>query len=231
MIDPAYYTAYVASRLCHDLVNPASSVASALGMMDETDLDEELRQSSEALLRDNAKRLEATLLFLRYAFGNMGMSDSIADMHEAKQVTENYVALHRPTIDWDIDTAQFSYFHARLMMHMVLIGVSTLPRGGNITVRVKDQAGKPCIAVHAIARSDRPGIDAAAAIKPEVDAALNGNASEFDWKAQTIQPLFAVNVADQLGTKITINRLSETEIILAANEIPLTAHLNQEGLS
>lgn len=231
MIDPAYYTAYVASRLCHDLVNPASSVASAIGMMDETDLDEELRQSSEVLLRDNAKRLEATLLFLRYAFGNMGMSDSVADIHEAKRVTENYVALHRPNVDWDIETAHFSYFHSRLMMHMVVIGISCLPRGGNMTVRIKDQAGKPCIAVHAIAKSDRPGMDAVAAVKPEVEAAISANSSDFDWKAQTIQPLFAANVAEQLGTKITVSRLSETEVIIAANEIPITATINQEGLS
>ncbi|MEO0882168.1 MAG: histidine phosphotransferase family protein [Pseudomonadota bacterium] len=231
MIDPAYYTAYIASRLCHDLVNPASSVASAIGMMDETDLDEELRQSSEVLLRDNVKRLEATLLFLRYAFGNMGMSDSVADMHEAKRVTEDYVAMHKPHLDWDIDTAHFSYFHARLMMHMVLIAISSLPRGGNMTVRIKDQNGKPCIAVHAIARSDRPGIEATATVKPEVEAALSTGAAEFDWKAQTIQPLFAANIAEQLGTRLTVNKLSETEIILAANEMPITAKINAEGLS
>ncbi|MEM9668212.1 MAG: histidine phosphotransferase family protein [Pseudomonadota bacterium] len=227
MLDPAVYTAYIASLLCHDLVNPASSVASAIGMMDEPDLNEELRKSSEVLLRDNSKRLEATLLFLRYAFGNMGMSDSVADIHEAKRVTENYVAMHRPNLDWEIETAHFSYFHSRLMMHMVLLGISCLPRGGNMTVRIKDQDGKPCIAIHAIAKSDRPGLEATAKIKPEVTAALFDGADAFKWQAQTIQPLFASRVAEQLGTRITINQLSATEVIIAANEIPLAAAINR----
>ena len=231
MIDPAFYTAFIASRICHDLVNPASSVTSAIEMMDEANIDEELRKSSEELLRDNAKRLEATLLFLRYAFGAMGMSDSVADLHEAKKVTEDYVSLHRPSIEWDVDTAHFSYFHARLMMHMTLIGVGCLPRGGVLTVRIKDKDKLPCIAIHAHAKSNRPGVQATATLKPEVQAAFSGEAETHDWKAQTIQPLFAAHVADQLGTRISATQISESEVIFAANEIPLTSKVSRAGLS
>ncbi|MEL7453943.1 MAG: histidine phosphotransferase family protein [Pseudomonadota bacterium] len=231
MIDPAFYTAFVASRICHDLVSPISSVSSALDMLDDPSLDEAMKRPSEDLLRDGAKKLQASILFLRYAFGSMGMSDSVADIHEAKQITERYVALHRPDLAWDIETSHFSYFHARMMMHLVLYGVACLPRGGLLTVRIKDHDGHPSVVVHAQATSPKPDQKATSDLKPEIVAAISGDADSHDWNARSIQALFGANVADQLGVKVTANRISESEIIFAANQLLVEAKVSREGIS
>lgn len=231
MIDPAFYTSFIASRICHDLVSPISSVTSALDMLDDTTLDESMRKPSEDLLRDGAAKLQATILFLRYAFGSMGMSDSVADLHQAKEITQNYVALHRPTLEWDIQTEHFSYYHARMMMHLVLYGITCLPRGGALNVRVQDQDGKPSVIVRAVAKSNRPSVSPSVDMKDEIKAAVSEDLTSYDWNARTIQAMFAVNVAEQLGTKIIANQISETEIIFAANQMAVVADVGREGIS
>jgi len=223
MIDPSFFNAFVASRICHDMVSPVSSVASALEMLDDDNLDEAMKGPSEDLLRDGARKLQAYIMFLRYAFGYMGMSDSIADIHEAKQITENYVNLHKPTIEWDIQTAHFSYHHVRLMMHMVLYAITCLPRGGVISVEVRDHHGLPSLVVYA--RSDRPKL------KPEIVSAVAGEVPEEGWNSRNINVLCATQVAQELGSQISANATSETEIVFAASKLSLTTALNREGIS
>lgn len=231
MIDPAFYTAFIASRICHDLVSPASSVSSALEMLDDPSAGEEMRAASHSLLRDGARKMEASLLFLRYAFGSMGMSDSIADIHEARRVIDGYAALHKPHLSWEIDTAHFTYFHVRLVMHLLLFGITCLPRGGLITIRIKDQDGLPSIAVHCVARSDKPGIEAFVDLKQEIKAAISGEAEGHVWEPRTVQPLVAASVASQLGTKIVATPLSDKELIFAANRLAMTGNVDRTGLS
>ncbi|MEO9969951.1 MAG: histidine phosphotransferase family protein [Hyphomonadaceae bacterium] len=223
MIDPTFFSAFIASRICHDMVSPVSSVASALEMLDDDTLDEEMRGPSEDLLRDGAKKLQAYIMFLRYAFGYMGMSDSVADIHEAKKITEDYVSLHRPSIEWDIKTEHFTYHHVRLMMHMVLYGMTCLPRGGVISVEVRDHHGLPSLVVNA--KSDRPKL------KPEILAAIAGEVPEEGWNSRNVNVLLAVQVAEELGTTISANAISDTEIVFAASKINLTTTLNREGIS
>lgn len=223
MIDPSYFNAFVASRICHDMVSPVSSVASALEMLDDDTLDEEMRGPSEDLLRDGAKKLQAYIMFLRYAFGYMGMSDAVADIHEAKKITEDYVSLHRPTIEWDIETSHFSYHHVRLMMHMILYAMSCLPRGGVISVEVRDHHGQPSLVVHA--RDDRPKL------KPEIVSAVAGEVPEEGWNSRNVNVLSALQVAKELGTTISANAISDTELVFAASKLSLTATINREGIS
>ena len=223
MVDSSFLSAFIASRICHDMVSPISSVASALEMLDDETLEEEMRGPSEDLLRDGARKLQAYIMFLRYAFGSMGMSDSIADIHEAKRITEDYVNLHRPSIEWDVDTAHFTYHHVRLLMHMVLYGITCLPRGGTISVQVRDHHGLPSLVVRA--RDKRPKL------KPEIVAAIAGEVPDDGWNSRNVNVLFATQVAQELGTTISANATSDTEIVFAANKLALNASLNREGIS
>jgi len=43
--------------------------------------------------------------------------------------------------------------------------------------------------------------------------------------------LFATQVAQELGTTISANATSETEIVFAASKLALEASLNREGIS
>lgn len=223
MLDPAFFMAFVSSRICHDMVSPISSVSSALELLDDESMDESMRSMAEDLLRDGAKKLQAYILFLRYAFGSMGMSDSVADIHAAKDIINNYVALHPPSVTWDIETAQFSYFHTRLLMQMAHIGITSLPRGGVVTIRIKDHEGLPSIVVEA--RGER------AMLRDEAGAAIANEVPDGGWNGRNVHMLFAVQVAAQLGTKLTATRTGPDDVIYAAQNLLLNANVSREGIS
>lgn len=223
MLDPAFFMAFVSSRICHDMVSPISSVASALELLDDETMDDGMRDMAQDLLRDGSKKLQAYILFLRYAFGSMGMSDSIADIHAAKDIINNYAELHHPSIEWDIETAHFSYFHTRLLMQMVHIGITSLPRGGAVIIRIKDHEGRPSIVIEA--KGER------AMLRPEMEAAISGQVPEGGWNGRNIHMMFAVQVAQQLGASLTATRVGEDHVTYVAQHLLLEANVQREGIS
>ncbi|MEO1101848.1 MAG: histidine phosphotransferase family protein [Pseudomonadota bacterium] len=206
MIDPAILSAYIASKVCHDLVSPLSSVVSAIDLLDDPN-DSEMREQADLLLRQGARDASDRLQFLRYAFGSMGLNEGAADIHEAKSVTEKFVATHKPSVEWDIDTDHLSYSHARLMMNLLLMGMESAPRGGVITIRFRNDAAGLVIAV--IAR----GVKARA--KPDTKATLAGNEPDEGWTPRNVQPLFSKMIAEGLGGRISIAEGDEIVTITA----------------
>lgn len=207
MIDSATLAAYIASRVCHDIVSPASSVSSAIDLLDEPN-DAEMREQANSLLRDGAAKVEARLKFLRYAFGSMGLADGAADIHEAKSVTEKFVASHKPSVEFDIETDHLSYSHVRLMMNAVMLAMESLPRGGVITVRIRNEAAG--MEISATAKGMR------AVMKPDTRSILDGGEPAEGWSAQGIQPLFARMIGDSLGATFSYNEADESVTITAS---------------
>ncbi|KJS24876.1 MAG: hypothetical protein VR75_12960 [Hyphomonadaceae bacterium BRH_c29] len=202
-IDPARLSAYIASRICHDLVSPVSSVTNALDLMDEPG-DPEMKVQAEALLREGADKAAARIQFLRYAFGSIGLSSGAADIHEARKITEAFVKSHKPSIEWDIQTDHLSFSHARLMMNLVIMATEALPRGGVVSVRIRSEVGGMTITL--TAKGDR------ARLKDDVAAAVNGTEPVDGWRAENIQSLFARMICDGLGGELTAKQ-SDGQVI------------------
>jgi histidine phosphotransferase ChpT len=202
-IDPARLSAYIASRICHDLVSPVSSVTNALDLMDEPG-DPEMKVQAEALLREGADKAAARIQFLRYAFGSIGLSSGAADIHEARKITEAFVKSHKPSIEWDIQTDHLSFSHARLMMNLVIMATEALPRGGVVSVRIRSEVGGMTITL--TAKGDR------ARLKDDVAAAVNGTEPVDGWRAENIQSLFARMICDDLGGELTAKQ-SDGQVI------------------
>lgn len=202
-IDPARLSAYIASRICHDLVSPVSSVTNALDLMDEPG-DPKMKVQAEALLREGANKAAARIQFLRYAFGSIGLSSGAANIHEARKITEAFVKSHKPSIEWDIQTDHLSFSHARLMMNLVIMATEALPRGGVVSVRIRSEVGGMTLTL--TAKGDR------ARLKDDVAAAVNGTEPVDGWRAENIQSLFARMICDGLGGEMTAKQ-SDGQVI------------------
>ena len=77
MIEPSRLAAYIASRICHDLISPVASVNSALELLEEP-VDGDMKAQAEQLLQNGAEAAAARIQLLRYAFGSAGLSDTAA---------------------------------------------------------------------------------------------------------------------------------------------------------
>ena len=211
MIDPSHLTAFVASRLCHDLVSPVSSAISALDLMDEPN-EPEMQEQAEALLKKGLSEASAKLEFLRYAFGSQGLNAGVADIHQAKSITERFVATHKPSIEWDIETSHFSYAHVRLMMNLVLIAVDCLPWGGVISVKIREDGGSTALTLDAKGKRTQ--------LKDDTVQGLAGTAPEDGWSGRSVQPVFAQMMAKDLKSSgIEVKKISDEHIEISAKGV------------
>ncbi|MEO0983796.1 MAG: histidine phosphotransferase family protein [Pseudomonadota bacterium] len=208
MIDPLLLTALVASRVSHDLSASITLVTTAMDFIDEPE-DSPMRQEADNLLRSAATTGPAKVEFLRYAFGSQGTSNTIADLHQAKKITEDYCAAHKHTVAWDISASAVSFAHVRLAMQMMLLGLDALPKGGVIHIAIADDG--PGLAFTVRAKGQRCRL---------TDPLLRGlkvEPPDDGWQAQNIQPVFAQMVAQSLGTSIAATQATEEEAVFQAS--------------
>ncbi|MBK8198562.1 MAG: hypothetical protein IPK75_09340 [Acidobacteria bacterium] len=189
-LDHARFAAYLAARLCHDIVSPAATMSLSLEMLDSPGSPEE-KAHSERTLREGAQSVAATLQFLRYAFGSMGLQPGTADAHQFKKLTDDYVRFQKPSLEWDLATTELGYGHARLIMNLVLVGLTATVRGGVIHIRVREEGGVKNVVV--TCKGDR------VVLKEDVAKGLAGEEPENGWRPENIQPLFTKLTCDGLG--------------------------------
>ena len=207
MIEPSRLAAFIASRICHDLISPVASVNSALELLEEPG-DADMKAQAEQLLHNGAESAGARIQLLRYAFGSAGLSDTAADRHEVQRIVDGFMKSHKPSVEWDIDTDHFSCSHARVLMNLIIMATAAVPRGGVVSLRVNnDQAG---LRLTAEAKGPK------ARLSEFTEAALSGNTPEEGWSARTIQPLFAKMVANDLGGEITATAGEEQITFIAS---------------
>jgi len=194
MIESSRLAAFIASRICHDLISPVASVNSALELLEEPG-DADMKAQAEQLLHNGAESAGARIQLLRYAFGSAGLSDTAADRHDVRSIVEGFMKSHKPSIEWDIDTEHFSCGHARVLMNLVIMATAAIPRGGVVSLNVKNEGDG--LSISAIAKGPK------ARLSDFTKSALSDETPEEGWSARTIQPLFAKMVAHDLGGDIS----------------------------
>lgn len=194
MIEPSRLAAFIASRICHDLISPVASVNSALELLEDPG-DADMKAQAEQLLHNGAESAGARIQLLRYAFGSAGLSDTAADRHEVTSIVEGFMKSYKPSIEWDIQTDHFSCGHARVLMNLVIMATAAIPRGGVVVLQVRNESKG--LSVSAIAKGPKARLSAF------TESALADETPEEGWSARTIQPLFAKMVTNDLGGDVS----------------------------
>ena len=143
-LDHARFAAFLSARLCHDIVSPAATMSLSLEMLDSPGSAEE-KEQSERMLREGAHGVTATLQFLRYAFGSMGLQMGTADVHQFKKLTDDYLRFQKPSIEWDLGPSELSFGEARLIMNLIMVCLTATVRGGVIHISVREENGQKTI--------------------------------------------------------------------------------------
>lgn len=210
-LDHARFAAYLAARLCHDIVSPAATMSLSLEMLDSPGSPEE-KEHSERTLREGAQGVAATLQFLRYAFGSMGLQPGYADIHQFRKLTDDYVRSQKPSIEWDLGTSELSFVEARLIMNLVMAALTATVRGGVININVRDEGATKTITL--TCRGDR------LKLKDEVVKALRGEEPENGWRPENIQLLFAKMICDSLGGTLHARQSADNVVFMASGVKP-----------
>ncbi len=125
------------SRVCHDVISPVGAIANGLEVL-EDEKDEQMREFAMNLIKKSATQASAKLQFARLAFGAAGSAGAHIDLMDAKLVTEAFIGKEKVTISWQAPVATMGKNKVKLLMNLVLIALTTIPRGGHIDVTVDD---------------------------------------------------------------------------------------------
>lgn len=129
MMNPSL-AAIVASRICHDLINPIGAVGNGLELLELTGLP---NSPELALLKDSLIAATAKLKYFRVAFGQ---SDAASPMSfgEIEKLCSEMFERGRWKIEFAENLAPVNRPKAKVILLALLCIESTLPTGGKVQI-------------------------------------------------------------------------------------------------
>lgn len=164
----AQVAAYLAARMCHDFISPASAIVSGLDLLDDPTA-QDMREEAMGLIASSARKLADLLAFTRVAFGASASADTF-DVRELEKLTRGIFAHMRAELDWEVGIDALNKPAARALLNLAQMGGAALPTGGTTRIRAAHEGASLAIAVDAVGPRAR--------LRPEVLAGLRGESAE-----------------------------------------------------
>jgi histidine phosphotransferase ChpT len=204
-LEPLDLAALVSSRICHDVISPVGAIVNGLEVLDE-EKDPQMREFALELVKKSARQASARLQFARLAFGAAGSAGASIDLGDAETVARGAVADSKIELSWQAPRLLLPKNQVKLLLNLMLVAQSTIPRGGKIAVSVESDGG-----TQTRLRLVADGISAR--IPPNLAALLAGEAASVD--AHAIQPFYTGLVARAAGLSVSLSVDGECVTIVA----------------
>ena len=203
MIENTRLTALVASRICHDMVEPMSAIIQGLEMIKGA--DGKTDPDALSLLDHGVGKAWAKLEFFRFAMaGAVAEGDSTID--EGREVAIKLYSVLKAELKWSVPAIAMPRPAVRVIVNLLLIANECLPRGG--VVEVTGKAGEVIIT----ATGPRAKLREATAV------ALKGDAGDEHLSGHTIQPTLTGLLARQGGVELSARESEEKIEFIARSE-------------
>ena len=193
----------IGSRICHDLISPVGAISNGLEVLETSD-DEEMRKVALDLIGNSARQAARKLAFARLAFGAAGSMGADISLGDAQDIAQDLLAEDkRVRLNWLAPRENRPKAQVKLLMNLLLLGISCIPRGGEVEVNVDGEA--------LLVRAKGPR-----AAFPEKSArVLTGEMAASEVDAHMIQPYYTLLLLEELGHGLDIDQ-GEDEVILRA---------------
>ncbi|AWB25403.1 histidine phosphotransferase [Methylobacterium currus] len=197
-LDALDLSALLCSRVCHDVISPVGAIVNGLEVLEDED-SAEMRDFALDLIRKSARQASARLQFARIAFGAAGSAGASIDLADAENVARGMFGDDKTQLSWSAPRALFPKNKVKLLLNLVVIAVTAIPRGGAIDVAVTGEAEAPVFVLTAKG--------AYARIPPHVEALIAGTPASGTVDAHAIQPFYAglVARAAEMGVRFSID--------------------------
>ena len=201
----AEVAAYLAARLCHDFISPASAIVSGLGLQDDPTA-EDMREDAMNLIAGSARKLADLLAFTRVAFGASASSETF-DPRELHKLALGLFRHMRAELDWQIEAPTLNKSAARTILNLAQLAGAALPMGGTASIRAVEQGGNVAIAVEAKGPKAR--------LRAEVAAGLEGQPMGEGLHGHWVQAYYMHRFIEDAGGKI-FSKVEEDAVVFAA---------------
>ncbi|MFI4966129.1 MAG: histidine phosphotransferase ChpT [Caulobacterales bacterium] len=204
-IRPAELAAYLAARMCHDFISPASAIVSGLDLLEDPTA-QDMRDDAMELIAASARKLTDLLLFSRVAFGASASAESF-DARELEKLAQGVFGHMRADLDWQVETPSVTKPAARTLLNLAQIAGAALPTGGTARVRAVEEGASVAIAVDATGPRAR--------LRPEVLAGLQGEGPGEGLHGHWVQARYVHLFVTDAGGRLFADA-AEEKVTLAA---------------
>jgi histidine phosphotransferase ChpT len=198
--------ALIASKVCHDVINPVGAINNGLEMLDEED-DPESREYALDMIRNVTSQATVRLKFARFAYGAAGSAGDAIDLRMAEEIAREYVTKGgKHTLVWQGPVGYMAKDKVKLLLNMVSLGLSALLRGGEIAVAIDQRPDHPAFLVRCRGQGARPPTHL-------VEFLTGQNVPPID--ALTVQTYYTCRLAQSAAIRLEVLR-DGADVILSA---------------
>jgi histidine phosphotransferase ChpT len=202
--------ALLCSRVCHDIISPVGAINNGLEVLDEEN-GEEMKAFAFDLIRKSARQASAKLQFARLAFGAAGSAGAEIDLGDAEKVARGWMDGEKAQFSWTAPVALMAKNRVKLLLNLVLLATSAVPRGGSIKVTVSPSASEPSFTFHCSGPNAR--------IPPAFEKLVPGHIADVHLDAHAVQPYYTGLLARSCGMSVAAV-LDGADVVITATSSP-----------
>jgi histidine phosphotransferase ChpT len=202
---PAELAAYLAARMCHDFISPASAIVSGLDLLEDPSA-QDMRDEAMGLIATSARKLADLLQFSRVAFGASASAETF-DARELEKLAQGVFAHMRADLEWTVEPPAVNKPSARALLNLAQMAGAALPTGGVARIRAVQEAGAIAIA----AESTGPR----ARLRPEVLRGLQGEPMGEGLHGHWVQAYYVHLFLEDAGGRVFAD-VGEERVVFAA---------------
>ena len=201
----AELAAFLAARMCHDFISPASAIVSGLDLLEDPSA-QDMREDAMDLIGASARKLADQLAFCRVAFGASASAESF-DVRDLEKLARGVFGHVRAELDWAVDSPSVNKPAARALLNLAQIAGAALPTGGIARVRAVQEAASTAIAIEATGPRAR--------LRPEVLAGLRGEGPGEGLHGHWVQAYYVHLFVTDAGGRIFAD-VGDEKVVFAA---------------
>ena len=147
--------ALISSKICHDLIGPVGNINNGLEILDEEE-DAQSRDYALGVIRNVTETASARLQFARFAFGATGSAGARIDLGMCEDLSRGLIGNGKHKLTWTGLKGQIAKDKAKLLLNLVAIAPTAIPRGGEMVVEIAGTQAQPGFAIHCHGPNARP---------------------------------------------------------------------------
>jgi histidine phosphotransferase ChpT len=147
--------ALISSKICHDLIGPVGNINNGLEILDEED-DAQSRNYALDVIRNVTETASARLQFARFAFGATDSAGAKIDLATAEELSRGLIGTGKHKLAWRGLKGQIAKDKAKLLLNLVAVAPTAVPRGGDIVVEIGGTLASPSFTLRCHGTSARP---------------------------------------------------------------------------
>jgi histidine phosphotransferase ChpT len=198
----AELAAYLAARMCHDFISPASAIVSGLDLLDDPQA-QEMREDAMNLIASSARKLADLLAFTRVAFGASASAETF-DARELEKLAQGVFNHMRAELDWAVEAPSVPKPAARALLNLAQMAGAALPTGGTARIRAVVEGASMAIAAESTGPKPRLRAEVLTGLRGEpLNEGLHGH-----WAQAYYVHLFLADAGGRVFVDVTEEKVT-----------------------